>query len=163
MDFVFDTCANGRVLKCLTVLDEWTKESLAIDVRSRIRGARVVEVLSRLVSDRGTPRFIRTDNGPEFASKALLTWMNKEGTETAFIDPGKPWQNGTNESFNGRFCDECLGIQWFRTPAEARGVIEGWRRHYNEVRPHSSLGGLTPSAFRKKCTESEKRRSRARS
>lgn len=161
MDFVHDTCADGRALKCLTVVDEWTRESLAIDVRSAIRGPRVVEVLSRLVSDRGAPRYIRTDNGPEFASKALLAWMNKVGIESAFIDPGKPWQNGTNESFNGRFRDECLGIEWFRTPAEARAVIEGWRLHYNGARPHSSLGGLTPNAFRMKCTKEERQRSRA--
>ncbi len=155
IDFVFDKCADGRTLKCLTVIDEWTRECLAIDVRNGIRGARVVDVLSRLVSDRGAPRYLRSDNGPEFVSKALITWMNKEGIETAFIDPGKPWQNGTNESFNGRLRDGCLSIEWFRTPAEARAIIETWRRFYNDVRPHSALGGLTPSKFRRKYTQSE--------
>ena len=87
------------------------------------------------MSIRGAPRYLRCDNGPEFVSRALLRWMTKEGIETAFIDPGKPWQNGTNESFNGRFRDGCLSMEWFRSRAEARAVIETWRRHYNEVRP----------------------------
>ena len=150
IDFVFDTLADGRSLKCLTVIDEWTRESLAIDVGSGIRAARVVEVLARLVSKRGAPRFLRSDNGPEFVSKALLRWITSEGIETAFIDPGKPWQNGTNESFNGRFRDECLSMEWFRSRTEAKAVIENWRKHYNNVRPHSSLGGLCPREFRQK-------------
>jgi putative transposase len=107
---------------------------------------------------RGAPAHLRSDNGPEFVSKALVTWMTKENVETAFIDPGKPWQNGTNESFNGRFRDECLGIEWFRTRTEAKALIETWRRHYNDVRPHSSLGGLTPSEFKRKYTDSESTR-----
>lgn len=153
IDFVFDTLADGRSLKCLTVVDEWTRECLAIDVGSGIRAARVIEVLSRLVSLRGAPRYLRCDNGPEFVSRALLRWMTKEGIETAFIDPGKPWQNGTNESFNGRFRDGCLSMEWFRSRTEARAVIETWRRHYNEVRPHSSLGGATPAEFMSKFTK----------
>jgi putative transposase len=148
IDFVFDTLADGRTLKCLTVVDEWTRECLAIDVGSGIRAARVVEVLGRLVSLRGAPRFLRSDNGPEFISRALLRWITAEGIQTAFIDPGKPWQNGTNESFNGRFRDECLSMEWFRSRTEAKTVIETWRRHYNTVRPHSSLGGLCPAEFR---------------
>ena len=160
IDFVFDTCADGRQLKCLTVVDEWTRECLAIDVAGGIRAARVAEVLARLVSVRGAPRHLRSDNGPEFVSKALVKWMTKEGVETAFIDPGKPWQNGTNESFNGRFRDECLGMEWFRSRREAKAVIETWRRHYNDVRPHSSLGGLTPSEFRRRYTDSESSRGR---
>jgi len=150
IDFVFDTLADGRSLKCLTVLDEWTRECLAIDVGSGIRAARVVEVLARIASLRGAPRYLRCDNGPEFVSRALLRWMTKEGIETAFIDPGKPWQNGTNESFNGRFRDECLSMEWFRSRTEARAIIETWRRHYNHHRPHSSLGGITPSEFMSK-------------
>ena len=153
IDFVFDTLADGRSLKCLTVVDEWTRESLAIDVGSGIRAARVIEVLARLVSLRGAPRFLRCDNGPEFVSRALLRWMASEGIETAFIDPGKPWQNGTNESFNGRFRDECLSMEWFRSLTEARAVIETWRRHYNETRPHSSLGGMTPTEFMSQFTK----------
>jgi putative transposase len=153
IDFVFDTLADGRSLKCLTVVDEWTRESLAIDVGSGIRAARVIEVLARLVSLRGGPRYLRCDNGPEFVSRALLRWMTKEGIETAFIDPGKPWQNGTNESFNGRFRDECLSMEWFRSRTEARAIIERWRRHYNDTRPHSSLGGMTPTEFMSKFTK----------
>ncbi|MGH6952056.1 MAG: IS3 family transposase [Vitreimonas sp.] len=146
-DFVFDWCADGRQLKCLTVTDEWTKEGLAIEVDGRIRSGRVIEVLARLVSQRGAPKFLRSDNGPEFVSRALLKWILDQGIDTALIEPGKPWQNGTVESFNGKFRDECLSMEWFRSRAEAKIVIEAWRRHYNEVRPHSSLGYLTPAAF----------------
>jgi putative transposase len=146
-DFVFDWCANGQRLKCLTVTDEWTKEGLAIEVDGRIRSARVIEVLARLVSERGAPLYLRSDNGPEFVSRALLKWILDQGFATALIDPGKPWQNGTAESFNGKFRDECLSLEWFRSRAEAKAVIESWRRHYNEVRPHSSLGYLTPAEF----------------
>ena len=146
-DFVFDHCANGQQLKCLTVTDEFTKEGLAIDVDGRIRSPRVIEVLSRLVSERGAPSFLRSDNGPEFVSKALLSWIVAQGIGTALIEPGKPWQNGVTESFNGKFRDECLSLEWFRSRAEAKVVIEAWRRHYNTVRPHSSLGYLTPSEF----------------
>jgi putative transposase len=133
-DFVFDHCANGQQLKCLTVTDEFTKEGLAIDVDGRIRSARVIEVLSRLVSDRGAPGVLRSDNGPEFVSKALLSWTIAQRICTALIEPGKPWQNGVAESFNGKFRDECLSLEWFRSRAEAKVLIEEWRRHYNEVR-----------------------------
>jgi putative transposase len=146
-DFVFDHCANGQQLKCLTVTDEFTKEGLAIDVDGRIRSPRVIEVLSCLVSERGAPIFLRSDNGPEFVSKALLSWIVAQGIGTALIEPGKPWQNGVTESFNGKFRDECLSLEWFRSRAEAKVIIEAWRRHYNNVRPHSSLGYLTPTEF----------------
>ena len=146
-DFVFDWCANGQQLKCLTVTDEWTREGLAIEVDGRIRSGRVIEVLSRLVSERGVPKFLRSDNGPEFVSRALLKWIVDQGIGTALIDPGKPWQNGATESFNGKFRDECLSLEWFRSRAEAKVVIEKWRQHFNTVRPHSSLGYLTPSQF----------------
>ena len=146
-DFVFDHCANGQKLKCLTVTDEFTKQGLAIDVDGRIRSPRVMEVLSRLVSARGAPAFLRSDNGPEFVSKALLSWIVARGIGTALIEPGKPWQNGVAESFNGKLRDECLSLEWFRSRAEAKVLIETWRRHYNEVRPHMSLGYLTPNEF----------------
>jgi putative transposase len=146
-DFVFDHCANGQKLKCLTVTDEFTKQGLAIDVDGRIRSPRVIEVLSRLVSARGAPAFLRSDNGPEFVSKALLSWIVARGIGTALIEPGKPWQNGVAESFNGKLRDECLSLEWFRSRAEAKVIIETWRRHYNEVRPHMSLGYLTPNEF----------------
>jgi len=146
-DFVFDACANGQQLKCLTVIDEFTRECLAIDVAGSIRSPRVVEVLSKLVSVRGAPRFMRSDNGPEFVSRAVLQWLLDAGIETAPIDPGKPLQNGANESFNGKFRDECLGMQWFKNRIDAKVAIEDWRKMYNGVRPHSSLGNLTPTEY----------------
>ena len=96
----------------------------------------------------GAPRHLRSDNGPEFVSRALLKWLHKSGIDTALSDPGKPWQNGSDESFNGKFRDECLSIEWFRSRREATVVIETWRQHYNEVRPHSSLQYLTPAEFK---------------
>jgi putative transposase len=148
-DFVFDACANGQQLKCLTVVDEFTRECLAIDVAGSIRSRRVIEVLARLISQRGAPAFLRSDNGPEFVSKAILEWTVEENIEVALIDPGKPWQNGTDESFNGKLRDECLSLEWFRTRREAKVVIEAWRGHYNLVRPHSSLEYRTPVEFRR--------------
>ena len=146
-DFVYDACANGQTMKCLTVVDEYTRECLAIDVAGSIRASRVIEVLSRLVSLHGAPKYLRSDNGPEFVSTQLLQWAVDEKLETVLIEPGKPWQNGTNESFNGKFRDECLSMEWFRNRLEARTIIEDWRRHYNAIRPHSSLNYLTPQQF----------------
>jgi putative transposase len=147
-DFVFDTCANGQTLKCLTIIDEFTRECLAIDVAGGIRSGRVIEVLAQLVSIHGAPRHLRSDNGPEFVAGAILRWLHTAQIETALIDPGKPWQNGADESFNGKLRDEYLSLQWFRNRVEARVGIEQGRRHYNEVRPHSSLGYLTPMEFK---------------
>jgi putative transposase len=115
-------------------------QGLTIDVDGRIRSPHVIDVLSHLVSARGAPAFLRSDDGPEFVSTALLSWIIAQGIGTALIEPGKPWQNGVAESFNGKFRDECLSLEWFRSRAEAKAVIEAWRRHYNEVCPHSSLG-----------------------
>jgi len=127
-DFVFDRCANGQQLKCLTVVDEWTRECLAIDVAGGIRSGRVIEVLTRLVSVHGAPRYLRSDNGPEFVAAAILRWLEDAQIETALIDPGKPWQNATDESFNGKFRDEHLSLQWYRHRREAAVAIEQWRR-----------------------------------
>ena len=149
-DFVFDACANGQQLKCLTVIDEFTRECLAIEVAGSLRSGRVIEVLSKLISLRGAPTYLRSDNGPEFVSRAVLQWLNGAGIDTAPIDPGKPWQNGANESFNGKFRDECLGMQWFKNRIDAKVAIENWRRSYNEVRPHSSLQNLTPAEYAQK-------------
>ncbi|GIX38538.1 MAG: hypothetical protein KatS3mg128_1000 [Silanimonas sp.] len=121
---------------------------MAIDVQGSIRSSRVIDVLSRLVSLHGAPRYLRSDNGPEFVSHAILKWLRQAGIETALIDPRKPWQNGTAESLNGKFRDECLSMEWFRNRIEARAIIETWRRHYNEDRPHSSLGYRTPKQFK---------------
>mgnify|MGYP001255166579 CR=1 FL=1 len=147
-DFVYDACANGQTLKCLTVVDEYTRECLAIDVSGAMRSSRVIDVLSKLMRIHGVPRYLRSDNGPEFVSKALLEWAIKESLQLALIEPGKPWQNGTNESFNGKFRDECLSMEWFRNRLEAKVVIEDWRQHYNNVRPHSSLNYQTPKEFK---------------
>ena len=147
-DFVFDTCANRQTLKCLTIVDEWTRECLAIDVAGGIRSRRVIEVLAQLVSVHGAPRHLRSDNGPEFVATAILRWLGDAGIDTALIDPGKPWQHATDESFNGKFRDEFLSLQWFRNRMDAKVGIEQWRQHDNEVRPHSSLGYLTPAEFK---------------
>jgi putative transposase len=148
-DFVFDMCANGQSLKCLTVIDEYTRECLAIDVAGSIRSNRVIDVLSKLVSVHGAPKYLRSDNGSEFVSRNVLRWLNQAKINTACIDPGKPWQNGSNESFNGKFRDECLSMQWFKNRIDAKILIEEFRRQFNEVRPHSSLNQLTPVQFKK--------------
>ena len=147
-DFMFDHCANGQKLKCLTVIDEWTRECLAIEVSGRIRSRDLIETLQRLFRERGMPRYLRSDNGPEFVAQRVRRWLQSQQVQTAFIEPGKPWQNGTDESFNGKFRDECLNLEWFRSRKEAKVVIESWRHHYNEVRPHSSLGYRTPHEYR---------------
>lgn len=147
-DFVHDVCANGQKLKCFTVVDEYTRECLAIDVAGQIRSSDVIATLSRLMSVHGVPSQLRSDNGPEFISNALLSWSRLSGTNVKHIEPGKPWQNGYNESFNGKFRDECLSAEWFRNRREAKVVIEDWRHHYNAVRPHSSLNYCTPIEFK---------------
>jgi putative transposase len=154
-DFVFDACANGQQLKCLTVIDEYTRECLAIDVAGSIRSGRVIQVLSRLVSTHGAPRYLRSDNGPEFVSSAVLRWLIEANIDSAHIDPGKPWQNGSNESFNGKFRDECLSMQWFKNRIDAKILIENFRREYNEIRPHSSLDQLTPRQFKQTLSTTE--------
>jgi putative transposase len=155
-DFVFDRCANGQQLKCLTVVDEFTHECLAIDVAGSIRSGRVIEVLSQLASVHGSPRYLRSDNGPEFVSRAVLKWLTAANIDTAHIDPGKPWQNGTNESFNGKFRDECLSMEWFRNRIDAKITIEHFRRQFKKIRPHSSLGQLTPVEFKQKLSSTKK-------
>ncbi|MGF6596607.1 transposase InsO family protein [Paraburkholderia sp. GAS448] len=137
-DFVFDARANGQQLNCLTVIDEYTRECLAIDIAGSIRSKRVIEVLPQLASVHGVPRYLRSDNGPEFVSHAILKWAAENGMEMAPGDPGKSWQNGADESFNGKFRDECLSLEWFRTRAEAKVVIEQRRRNYNAIRPAGS-------------------------
>jgi putative transposase len=149
-DFVFDTCADGRTLKCLTVIDEFTRECLAIDVAGGIRSGRVIEVLAQLVSVHGAPGHLRSDNGPEFVARAICAGFRPPRSRRHSSTRGKPWQNGADESFNGKFRDQHLSLQWFRNRADAKVSIEQWRRHYNEIRPHSSLGYLTPVAFKAK-------------
>lgn len=147
-DFVHDSCLNGEVVKCLTVTDEFTKESLAIEVAGSFKADDVLRTLRRLFTEKGWPSFIRSDNGPEFIAHDLRTWLMAAGAQTFYIAPGSPWNNGVGESFNSKLRDECLDAEAFSSRVEAKVVIEGWRGRYNEERPHSSLGYLTPSEFR---------------
>jgi putative transposase len=144
-DFIHDAAANGLRFKCLTVVDEYTRECLAITVDRSLPARRVLEVLAQLVARYGPPGYLRSDNGPEFIARCVRRWLGQTGITTAYIDPGKPWQNGLGESFHSRFRDECLDREWFHTPQEARVLIEPYRRQYNEARPHSSLGSHTPA------------------
>ncbi|HEL3759502.1 TPA: IS3 family transposase [Stenotrophomonas maltophilia] len=149
MDFVFDRTAEGRVIKCLTIVDDATHEAIAIEVERAISGLGVTRVLDRLALARGLPQVIRTDNGKEFCGKAMITWAYERGVQLRLIQPGKPNQNAYVESFNGRLRDECLNEHWFTHLLHARTVIETWRREYNEERPKKALGGLTPRAYAK--------------
>ncbi len=148
-DFIFDACANGQKLKCLTVVDEWTRECLAIVPAARIRSVDVIEILSQLFALYGCPAFIRSDNGPEFVATSIQTWLREQDVSTSYIQPGKPWQNGAIESFNARLRADCLDVEWFRDRREAKWVIENWRKQYNEERPHSAIEYEIPIQRRK--------------
>ena len=147
MDFVSDGLADGRRLRCLNIVDDCTRECLAIEVDTSITGARVKAVLQRLADTRGLPESITVDHGPEFEGQVLDTWAYQANVQLSFIRPGKPNENAYIESFNGKFRDECLNEHWFITMEQARRIIEAWRREYNTERPHSSLGNLTPEEF----------------
>jgi putative transposase len=149
MDFVFDRTAEGRVIKCLTVIDDATHEAVVIEVERAISGMGVTRVMDRLALSRGLPRVIRSDNGKEFCGKAMVSWAHARGVQLRLIEPGKPNQNAYIESFNGRLRDECLNEHWFPSLLHARAEIERWRREYNEERPKKALGGLTPAAYAK--------------
>jgi putative transposase len=144
-DFVKCRTSDGRALRLLTVIDEFTRECLAIDVARKLTADDVLDRLSRLFIDRGTPAHIRSDNGPEFTARAVRRWLGRLGVKTLFIEPGRPWENGYVESFNGKLRDELLNPELFDTLSEARVVVERWRRTYNAVRPHSSLGYRPPA------------------
>lgn len=144
-DFVMDQTHDGRTLKMLTLVDEYTRECLAIHVRRRLRSEDVIEVLAELFLKRGFPQYIRSDNGPEFIATSLRTWFEKLTISPLYIHPGSPWENGYIESFNGRLRDEFLNGEIFFTLLEAQVLIEGWRHHYNTKRPHSSLGYRPPA------------------
>lgn len=147
MDFVSDALANARRLKCLTIVDDFSRECIDIAVDHGLSGSYVTRVLDRAARFRGYPRAVRTDNGPEFTSRAFIAWTQQHRIDHVLIDPGRPMQNGYIESFNGKFRDECLNEQWFTSLTQARGVIAHWRCDYNEVRPHSSCGRLPPALF----------------
>ena len=146
-DFMEDRTERGGRLKILTVLDEYTRESLAIRVERSIDSHKVIETLDRLVAQRGVPDHIRSDNGPEFIAEAVQKWLGSSGCRTLFINPGSPWENPYIESFNGKFRDECLNMEVFNSGKEAQMIVEAWRKDYNAYRPHSRLGYLTPAEF----------------
>jgi putative transposase len=147
MDFVSDGLRNGRKVRCLTIVDDYSRECPAIEVDTSINGRRVAAVLDRLADVRGLPLSITVDHGPEFEGQVLDEWAYRRGVKLNFIRPGKPVENAYVESFNGRFRDECLNEHWFLTMAHAREVIERWRIEYNTERPHSSLGDVPPEEF----------------
>jgi putative transposase len=155
MDFVFDRTGDGRVLKCLTIVDDATHEAVAIEIERAICGLMLTRVLDRLALTRGLPKVIRTDNGKEFCGKAMIEWAHARGVDLRLIEPGKPNQNAYVESFNGRLRDECLNEHWFTNLLQARTVIETWRREYSEERPKKILGGLTPAAYIRQLAEAQ--------
>lgn len=147
MDFASDGLAGGRRFRCLNIVDDFTRECVAIEVDTSLTGNRVRTVLNRLAEMRGLPQSITVDNGPEFQSQVLDSWAYAANVQLSFIRPGKPNENAYIESFNGKFRDECLNEHWFLDMAQARRIIEAWRIEYNTERPHSSLGNLTPEEF----------------
>jgi transposase InsO family protein len=144
-DFLVTQTSDGRPLRLLTVLDEFTRECLAIDVGRRMTSDDVLGRLTQLFALRGAPAYLRSDNGPEFTARAVREWLERVGVQTLYIEPGSPWENGYIESFNGRLRDELLNREVFDTVLEARVLCERWRRHYNTVRPHSALGYRPPA------------------
>ena len=144
-DFVEDRTHDGRKYRMLNIIDEFTRECLAIRVNRKLNSTDVIDVLSDVCIMRGVPGHVRSDNGPEFVAKAVQDWIRAVGAKTAYIEPGSPWENGYCESFNSKLRDELLDGEIFYTLEEARVIIENWRRHYNEVRPHSSLGYKPPA------------------
>ena len=147
MDFVSDSLSNGRRIKCLTVADDFSHECVDIAVDYGISGQYVTRLLDQAATFRGYPLAVRTDNGPEFTSRAFMAWATAHGVRHILTQPGRPMQNGYIESFNGKFRDECLNEQWFDSLSQARSTISTWRQDYNEVRPHSSLGRIPPAKF----------------
>jgi putative transposase len=154
-DLVHDACRDGRKLKILTVEDEFTRRCLAIEVERRMPASAVCRVLLRLFGEHGTPSFVRSDNGPEFVAEALVKTLAERRVECRHIDPGSPWQNGPNERFNGSLRDECLNLETFAHPDQARAVCRLFMWHYNHERPHSALGYLTPDEFAARCGRHE--------
>ncbi len=144
-DFVADRTRDGRSLKMLTIVDEYTRECLAIEVGRHMKSIDVLQVLADLFVERGTPEYIRSDNGPEFTAGLIREWLDRVDVDTLFIEPGSPWENGYVESFNGKFRDEFLNLEILYTLQEAKVLIERWRKEYNTIRPHSSLGYRPPA------------------
>ena len=153
LDFVSDGVASGRGMRMLTLVDGYTRECPAIEVGFSVGSQRVTRVLERVIAERGAPKGLRCDNGPEFTSRHFLAWCEERGIAIDHIEPGKPMQNGYVESFNGRLRDECLNANWFLNIVDAKDKIERWRVEYNDERPHSSLDYRTPAEFAKTCSE----------
>ena len=148
MDFIFDSTADDRKVKCLVVVDDFTREALAVEVDTSISGRRVCQVLDRLIMIYGKPGIILTDNGPEFISGSYALWAIQNKVRIEHIEPGKPSQNAFVEAFNSIFRDQCLNENWFLTLEDARQTISTWRTTYNQIRPHGSLEGKTPEEYR---------------
>lgn len=154
-DFMLDSTADGRALRILTIVDEFTRESLAIHLERRMPAVAVLEVLERIFKERGGPEHLRSDNGPEFVAHVIQGWLERKGTKTHYITPASPWENAYGESFNDKVREECLNLEVFYSLPEAKVIAEMWRRHYNEERPHSSLDYKTPVEFRDGWREAE--------
>ena len=146
LDFVHDVLGTGQRVRILSVLDAYTRECLALEVDTSFASRRVTRVLEGLIAERGRPESLRCDNGPELTSRHFLAWGVEQKIQLVHIEPGRPMQNGRVESFQGKFRDECLNVNWFRNLWEARAKVASWRREYNQARPHSSLGYQTPEA-----------------
>jgi transposase InsO family protein len=146
-DFLEDSTTDGRTLRILTIIDEFTRECLAIKVARSFTAAEVIRILAQVFAATGHPEFIRSDNGPEFIAQGLCLWLYQQLIETHHIDPGSPWQNGFVESFHARLRDECLALEAFVSVLEAQVIVDGWRLKYNTQRPHSSLGDVAPATF----------------
>lgn len=150
-DFLFDQTADGRTLKILPVVDEFTRECVVMVAGRSLAAKDVVAALARAAKERGMPGHLRSDNGPEFIAEKVKGWLAATGTETLYIEPGSPWENAYSESFNSRLRDELLNGELFSSLKEAEVLLEQWRRAYNEERPHSSLGYVAPAVFAKTC------------
>ena len=147
MDFVHDQLADGRTIRVFAVIDDFTRECVAMKVGTSLCAADVAVELFKAIEERGCPQRLVCDNGPEFTSSHFQKWAARLGIEVQFIEPGKPMQNAFAESFNGRFRDECLNLHWFESLLDARRRTAAWRHHYNHARPHSALGNLNPNKF----------------
>ena len=153
IDFVSDRTGSGKPLKILTVLDEYTREALAIEVRAKMGQAEVTKVLTRLIAQRGAPEFVRSDNGAEFSAQIAKEALRSQGVEVALIAPGSPWQNGKNERFNGSLSQEVLSKEVWGNLLDAKVVCQQWKQVYHTIRPHGLLGLMTPSEYAKKAFE----------
>ena len=156
LDFVHDACLNGTQLKVLAVVDEFTRECLALEAATSIKAPTVRQILSEIFEERGAPKYLRCDNGPEFISHCLAVWLLLSGVESRFTKPGSPWQNGKALNFNGKLRAEFLNAEVFHNLADTQLKLRLFRRFYNEERPHSSLGYLTPATYRERSQESKK-------